>query len=70
MDSEDLACQNARRSIVIQNKLKKGLVITEKDITYKRPGSVVSASLWDEVIGRTINKDLDADHILQCDDLI
>jgi sialic acid synthase SpsE len=70
LDSEDLARQNARRSIVIQNKLKKGLVITEKDITYKRPGSGVSASLWDEVIGRTINKDLDADHILQWDDLI
>ena len=70
LESEDLARKNARRSIVIQNKLSKGETISEKDITYKRPASGVSTSNWDDVIGRIVNKDLDVDHILQWSDLL
>ena len=70
LESEELARKNARRSIIIQNKLRKGDTKSEKDITYKRPASGVSTSNWDEVIGRSVNKDLDVDHILQWSDLI
>ena len=70
LESEELARKNARRSIVIQNKLSKGETISEKDITYKRPASGVSTSNWDDVIGRIVNKDLDVDHILQWSDLL
>ena len=70
LDSEELARKNARRSIVIQNKLSKGDIIMEKDITYKRPASGICTSNWDNVIGRIAKKDLDFDHILQWDDLL
>ena len=70
LESEELARKNARRSIIIQNKLSKGDMIMEKDITYKRPASGISVSNWDEVIGRIVNKDLDFDHILQWEDLL
>ena len=70
LESEELARKNARRSIIIQNKLSKGDTINEKDITYKRPASGVSTSNWDDVIGRIVNKDLDIDHILQWSDLL
>ena len=70
LESEELARKNARRSIVIQNKLSKGETISEKDMTYKRPASGVSTSNWDDVIGRVVNKDLDVDHILQWSDLL
>jgi N-acetylneuraminate synthase len=69
LKSEDLARKNARRSIVIKNELNKGDIIFEKDITYKRPASGVCTSHWDEVIGRTVCKDLKFDHILQWSDL-
>ncbi len=70
LESEELARKNARRSIIIQNKLSKGDMIMEKDITYKRPASGISVSNWDEVIGRIANKDLNFDHILQWEDLL
>ena len=59
-----------RRSIVITRAMTKGDVIQEQDIDYKRPGSGVSPEFTDYIIGRTINKDLAFDHILQKEDMV
>lgn len=67
--SEYLSRKNARRSIVISKPLSKGDILTETNLTYKRPESGISPSKWDEIIGKTINKPLNADHILQWDDI-
>lgn len=68
--SEELSRRNARRSIVVAKDLTAGHVIRESDITYKRPGTGISTSSWDDVIGRTTSKDLSADDVLQWSDLV
>ncbi len=57
--SEELARENARRSIVTLERLKEGELITTKNITCKRPGNGISADNWDKVIGKVINQDID-----------
>ncbi|MBL8348999.1 MAG: N-acetylneuraminate synthase family protein [Burkholderiaceae bacterium] len=67
--TEAPARANARRSIVLARPLRAGQPITEADLTCKRPGTGVSPLHWDEVIGRRAVRALDADHVLQWDDL-
>lgn len=67
--SEAPAREHARRSIVVDRPLTAGQVITEADITYKRPAHGVSPLFWDEVIGRKAARTLDEDHVLQWSDL-
>jgi N-acetylneuraminate synthase len=68
IQTEIISRENARRSIVLSRACQKGEVISESNITYKRPGSGISPILWDEVIGGVLLKDLNEDHILQwCD---
>ncbi len=55
----------ARKSIVAAQDLKVGDVITEENITVKRPGSGISPLKWDELIGKKIKKNLEADELLE-----
>jgi len=50
--------------------MSKGEVISEGDIDYKRPGSGLKPEMTEFVIGRTVVRDLDYDHILTTADLI
>lgn len=59
-----------RRSIVLTRAMSKGEVITEEDLDYKRPGTGLSPSMTEFVIGRAVNKDLAYDHILTQEDLV
>lgn len=59
-----------RRSIVLTRDIKKGEVITYKDIDYKRPGGGFEPDMTDFIIGRTVNKDLEFDYILTKEDII
>ena len=67
--SEDISRLNARRSIVLARPVRSGQVLTESDLTYKRPGTGVGPQEWDRVIGMTVTKDLPDDHVLTWDDL-
>lgn len=67
--TEQLSRLNARRSIVLLSNLKRGDVLREGDLTYKRPGTGISPSHWDEVIGRTVARDMAVDDVLHWDDL-
>ena len=58
-----------RRSIVITRNMKKGEVITEKDIDFKRPARGLSPEMAKFVVGRKINKDVKYDHILKLEDI-
>ena len=60
---------NARRSIVLTRDVSAGQVLTEGDLTYKRPGTGISPIHWDEVVGSKSSGDLEDDHILQWSDL-
>ena len=59
-----------RRSIVITRDMKKGEVIQEEDIDYKRPGGGFDPEMTDFIIGRTVNKDLNNDYILTKEDIV
>lgn len=59
-----------RRSMATAKGLKEGHVIERDDIVYKRPGTGIPADRIDEIIGRRVNKDIDADKTLFWEDLI
>jgi N,N'-diacetyllegionaminate synthase len=53
-----------RKSIVANQTIKKGEVLTEGNITSKRPGSGISPMRWDEVVGSIAKKDYQADETI------
>jgi sialic acid synthase SpsE len=67
--TEQVSRLNARRSIVVVSDLKRGDVLRERDLTYKRPGTGISPLHWDEVIGRALAHDMAVDDVLHWDDL-
>jgi len=56
--------QVVRRSIVALKDIKKGDVLSEANICTKRPGTGVSASRWDEVIGSIAVRDFLEDELI------
>lgn len=64
---EEVPRREARRSLVLTRDMKAGEIITHNDIMAKRPGSGISPSLVDIIIGRTLRCDADEDTILQWD---
>ena len=67
--TEEISRLNARRSIVLTRNLKSGHKITQEDLVAKRPGTGISPMSWDDVIGKSVIRDLPEDHILNWDDL-
>ena len=67
--TEAISRKNARRSIVLAQDLIAGHTLVTENLTYKRPGTGISPLHWDEVIGRRLVRALDADHVLQWQDL-
>lgn len=59
----------ARRSIVAAYDLKKGSVITENMIVFKRPGSGIKPEMIDILIGRTLKRDIKEDEVIQWEDI-
>lgn len=59
-----------RRSIVLNKSMKKGDVISINDVDYKRPGGNLDPEMTKFIVGRTLNKDLNYDHILTLNDII
>ena len=65
--TEQISRLNARRSIVLKRDVPKNHKLREIDLTYKRPGSGISPIYWDEIIGKTTNRELNKDTILKWD---
>jgi N-acetylneuraminate synthase len=66
---EELSRKNARRSIVIAQDLPAGHILTDIDITYKRPGTGISPMHWDSIIGKKLLIACEGDHILRWQDV-
>ncbi len=67
--SEDEERRNAfQRSIVAARPIKAGIVITEEDITYKRPGTGITPRYYEFVIGKTAKRDIGFDKLLTMED--
>lgn len=69
LDTELLARQNARRSLVAAVDIPEGVKITGDMLTFKRPGTGISPAEIDKVIGKVANKNIKADSLLNYDDL-
>ncbi len=64
LDTEGTARKNARRSIVADCDIKAGTVITDKMLTFKRPGTGISPVRINEVVGKKAKADITEDTIL------
>ena len=58
---ESLTRKEIRKSVVAKVDIKKGDMIKESDIAFKRPGTGISPSQADEVIGKLAVKDISKD---------
>jgi len=54
----------ARKSIVASKSIKKGELLTEKNITTKRPGTGISPMEWDSIIDKVAKRDYQIDDLL------
>jgi len=54
-----------RKSIVAKRDIKKGELLTEENLTTKRPATGLSPMMWEEIIGKRANKDIAKDTPLQ-----
>lgn len=64
-DSERKNRDVGRKSIVASVGIKKGEIFTKVNLTTKRPGTGISPMRWDEVIGRTADRNYKADEMIQ-----
>lgn len=68
-ESEIPARTYARRSIVAAKNLAAGTTITNEDIDFKRPGTGMSPTRKNEVLGRKLTKSLSKDSLIQLEDM-
>lgn len=55
----------ARKSIVAANTIKKGEILTENNLTVKRPGTGISPMQWDKIIGQTAMREFQEDELIE-----
>ena len=55
----------ARKSIVAARKIAKGEVLSEENLTVKRPGEGISPMRWDKIIGKVATKSYDIDEMIE-----
>lgn len=60
---------NMRRSVVLTRDLRAGEIITADMLDVKRPGTGIPPEKIPELVGRTVNKDMESDTILMLSDL-
>ena len=63
--SEKANIDIVRKSIVADRTIKKGELFTEENLTTKRPGTGISPMRWNEIIGKTADRDYKADEMIQ-----
>lgn len=63
-DSERKNIAIARKSIVAACPIKKGELLTENNLTVKRPGTGISPMRWEEVIGTKAIKDFEEEEMI------
>ena len=54
-----------RKSVVALRPIKKGEILSEENLTYKRPGTGISAMRWFEVLGKTAVRDFEVDEQIE-----
>jgi N-acetylneuraminate synthase len=65
LPNEEMARNNARRSLVAALDIKVGKIIEASDLTFKRPASGISPKHINEIIGKKACKNISTDDVLQ-----
>jgi len=68
--SEIEVAKVARKSIIADLDIKKGITIEENMLTIKRPGTGIKPRFINEVIGKKAKRDIKKDELIQFEDLI
>lgn len=55
----------ARKSIVASRPIRKGELLSEKNLTTKRPGSGICPMKWEEIIGKPASRDFNPDELIE-----
>ena len=63
--SEEMNMAIARKSIVAAKDIKRGELLTEENLTTKRPGMGISPMRWEEVIGTKAIRDFAEDELIE-----
>ena len=63
--SEEKNMAIARKSIVAAKGIKKGELLTEDNLTTKRPGTGISPMRWEEIIGTKAIRDFAEDEMIE-----
>lgn len=66
-ECEQTSRLEARRSLVLKNKIKKGQIIQKEDLIAKRPGNGIPPKYIDIFVGYKAKRNFDADTVLTSD---
>ncbi len=58
-----------RKSIIAKRDIQKGELLTEENITTKRPGTGISPMKWNDVIGTTAIKNFKEDELIEVEEI-
>lgn len=64
-DSEKANLGIVRKSIIARKVIKKGELLTEDNITTKRPGTGISPMRWNDVLGTNAIRDFEEDELIE-----
>lgn len=64
-DSERKNIEIARKSIVAACPIKKGELLTDDNLTVKRPGNGISPMRWNDVVGTVATKDYQEEDLIE-----
>lgn len=64
-DSERKNIAIARKSIIAARNIKKGELLSEDNLTVKRPGNGINPMRWNEVIGKSAIRDFVEDELIE-----
>lgn len=68
-ENEEEIKKVARKSIVLNQDVKKGTVLQREMLSIKRPGTGISPKNIDKIIGKIVISDLNANSVLKWDDM-
>ena len=68
-NNQDQARKNARRSLVLKNKMSKNQIFSSKNLTWKRPGTGISPKFINEIIGKKALRNIQKDELLSWSDI-
>jgi N-acetylneuraminate synthase len=61
--------RNNRKSVVLARAVRSGERLTRAHLSVKRPGYGIAPKHVEELVGRSLRRDLDADDVLTWEDL-